>query len=79
MKKDNSDAFWVKLEKFVMDFDQADILQLRVNHQFFSMDINDLNTGKYSIYQFEFNEAGFGCVSACVNKGVADYKVFLYK
>lgn len=79
MKRDNSDAFWIKLDKFVIDFKVMEVLQLRVNHNFSTFDITNHNTGKFHIYQLDFDDAGFGCVSVSVNKGTSEFKVYLYK
>lgn len=51
MKKNNSDAFWIKLDKFVAEFSHVDVLQLRVNHNFncFFPEHKNIGAGHFTI------------------------------
>lgn len=52
MKKNNSDAFWIKLDKFVSEFSHVHVLQLRINHNFncFSLpDYKNIGVSNFTI------------------------------
>lgn len=55
------------------------MLQLRVNHNFCSVSLNDCNPGHFKIVQFVFSEECFGSVVAVTGSKSTDFKMYLYK
>ena len=54
-------------------------MQLRVNHNFFTTDLQETTSGKFQIYELHFQETGFGSISVCSNRGNSNFKVYLYR
>lgn len=79
MKKEEGEAFWIKLEKFVLEFSKVDILQLRINHNFTYIDLPDCKTETFSIVSLLFSEQCFGSLAVTNPKRETDFRVYLYK
>lgn len=79
MKKEGKDAFWIKLDKFVSEFSRVDVLQLRINHNFSYIDLNNCKTESFNVIEMDFREDSFGSLAVVNGLTFTDFVVYLYR
>jgi hypothetical protein len=67
------------MSKFAQEFKSAEILQLRINHNFTHIDLPESKIKNLTIIELEFNEESFGSITLAYNKSKGPLKVFLYR
>ena len=73
-----TEHFWVKYNKFVQEFKQIEILQLRINHNFTNI-ILDNQATQFSIVSLEFEESSFGSIALSNKEFSGSLTAFLYR